>query len=181
MQRISVVGNSGSGKTTLAAALASRLGAPHVELDAMYHQRGWEPLAKEEFRARVAVLAAGEAWVIDGSYGSVLDLVWQRADTVVWLDLPRPVVMRRVIWRTLRRAVLRTELWNGNTEPWVNFFSVDPQKSVIVYAWKHYPVFQARCGTAAADQRNAHLTFVRLRNGREAAAFLADSSGPVGS
>lgn len=174
MQRVSVVGTSGSGKSTLAAALARRLGAPHVELDAIFHQQGWQPLPTEKFRARVAGLAAGETWVIDGNYAPVLDLVWQHADTVVWLDLPRHLTMRRLVWRTLRRFVLRTELWNGNREPWVNFFSTDPEKSVIAYAWKHYSTNRARFSSAEADPRNAHLTFVRLRTDKETAVFLRD-------
>jgi adenylate kinase family enzyme len=45
MQRVSVVGSSGSGKTTLAAQIARCLGAPHLELDSVFHQPGWEPLA----------------------------------------------------------------------------------------------------------------------------------------
>jgi len=56
VKRVSVVGNSGSGKTTLAAQLARRLAAPHLELDAVFHQRDWQPLPVEEFRARVAEL-----------------------------------------------------------------------------------------------------------------------------
>jgi adenylate kinase family enzyme len=179
VQRVSVVGASGSGKTTLAAAVARRLGCPRVELDAIFHQPGWQPLPLEEFRARVAELAAGETWVIDGNYAAVADLVWQRADTVVWLDLPRGVVIRRIIWRTLRRAVLRAELWNGNREPWINFFSADPEKSVIAYAWKTHRVIRARYASAEADPANAHLTFVRLRGDREAAAFLAAVLAPA--
>ncbi len=177
VQRVSVIGTSGSGKSTVATALARRLGVPNVELDAIYHQAGWEPLAKEEFHARVARLAAGDTWVIDGNYASVLDVVWQRADTVVWLDLPRHVTMRRIIWRTLRRFVLRTELWNGNREPWINFFSTDPQKSVIAYAWQQYPRNRARFSSAVTDPQNAHLAFVRLRTDREASAFLRNPDG----
>lgn len=172
MQRVSVVGVSGSGKTTLAAQIAGRLGAPHLELDSVFHQPGWQPLPADEFRARVAAFAAGDTWVIDGNYTSVLALVWQHADTVVWLDLPRAVVMRRLIWRTLRRAVTRAELWNGNREPWNNFFRADPEQSVIAWAWKHYPVYQARYAAAQADPANAHLTFVRLQAGRDIAAFM---------
>ncbi|MCA1843265.1 MAG: (d)CMP kinase, partial [Actinobacteria bacterium] len=63
---MSVVGNSGSGKSTLAVALASRLGVPCLELDAVFHQPGWTELPVGEFRARVADAAAGHAWVIDG-------------------------------------------------------------------------------------------------------------------
>jgi len=45
------------------------------------------------------------------------DVVWTRADIVVWFDLPRRTVMRQVVTRTLRRAITRAELWNGNREP----------------------------------------------------------------
>jgi adenylate kinase family enzyme len=51
VKRIVVVGSSGSGKTTLARALAGELGLAHVELDAIFHQPGWEPLADDEFVA----------------------------------------------------------------------------------------------------------------------------------
>ena len=60
---------------------------------------------------------AGEAWVVDGSYrGKLGDLVLEAADTVVWLDLPRRVWLPRLLRRTVRRIVLREELWNGNRE-----------------------------------------------------------------
>ena len=87
VRRVSVVGNSGSGKSTLASALAEHLEVPWIELDSIYHQPGWIPLPAPDFRARVEAAAAGDAWVIDGNYTAVRDLVWARADTVVWLDL----------------------------------------------------------------------------------------------
>src|ERR1700689_1509181 len=110
MRRVAVVGNSGSGKTTLAAAVAQTLGVPHLELDSVFQQPGWKPLDKDLFRVRVAEFAAGDGWVIDGNYSSVQDLVWQRADTVLWIDLPRRTVMRQLVRRTLRRMVTREEL-----------------------------------------------------------------------
>src|SRR4051794_8059709 len=105
MRRVSVVGTSGAGKSTLGKALAVRIGGDFLELDSVYHQPGWVPLPREEFRRRVSAAVAGERWVIDGNYTSnVKDLVWARADTVVWLDLPRRTVMRRIIWRSLWRG-----------------------------------------------------------------------------
>jgi adenylate kinase family enzyme len=190
VRRVSVVGVSGAGKTTLAAQIARGLGAPHLELDSVFHQPGWQPLAAEEFRARVDAFTAGDAWVIDGNYSStVLDLIWQRADTVVWLDLPRHLAMRRLIGRTLRRTITRAELWNGNREPWDNFFRADPEKSVILWAWKHYHIYRARYSSAPADPENHHLTFVRLTSNADIARFLgrisavspADSSPPAPS
>ena len=67
VRRVSVVGNSGSGKSTLARELASGLGVPHVELDSIFHQPGWEPLAEDEFRRLVTERADGDVWVIDGN------------------------------------------------------------------------------------------------------------------
>ena len=163
MRRVSVVGVSGSGKTTVARTLAARLSVPHIELDAIYHQPGWAALPAAEFRARIAALVAGEAWVIDGNYSStVQSLVWARADTVMWLDPPRRSVMPRIIWRTIRRIVLRQELWNGNRERLRNLLSWDPEQSVISWAWHHYPVYRQRYTAAVADPRFAHLTFIRI-------------------
>jgi hypothetical protein len=78
---------------------------------------------------------AAPAWVVDGNYSVVRDLVWDRADAVVWLDLPRRLVMRRVILRTLRRAVTREALWNGNREPMTNFSRLDPKVDIIRWTW----------------------------------------------
>jgi adenylate kinase family enzyme len=133
---VSVVGDSGSGKSTLGRELAARLAVPYVELDAIFHQPGWTPLPEEEFRRRVTAIVSGARWVIDGNYSAVRPLVWERADTVIWLDPPRSTVMRRIIWRTIRRAAGRTELWNGNRERWRNLFSFDKESSVIAWAWQ---------------------------------------------
>jgi adenylate kinase family enzyme len=171
VKRISVVGNSGSGKTTLAAEVSRRIAAPHLELDSVFHQPGWQPLPVEEFRARVAEFVAGDRWVVDGNYSSVQDLVWDRADTVVWLDPPRHRVMRQIIWRTLRRAITRAELWNGNREEWGSIFSADPAKSIIAWAWTSHRVVRERYSEAQADPANAHLTFIRVRGEGDVAAL----------
>ncbi|MGI8697411.1 MAG: AAA family ATPase [Mycobacteriales bacterium] len=89
MRRASVVGNSGSGKTALGRAFAERIGCRYVELDGIFHQSDWVPLPTEQFRDAVERIAATGSWVIDGNYSVVRDLVWRRADTLVFLDLPR--------------------------------------------------------------------------------------------
>src|SRR5690348_11890586 len=158
VQRVSVVGTSGSGKSTSGAVLAARLGADFLELDSVFHQPGWVPLPREEFRRRVAAAVAGQRWVIDGSCSSqVRDLVWARADTVVWLDLPRRTIVRRIIWRSFRRAAGRIELWNGNRERWRNFFTLDKEESVIAWAWQTYASRRERYLAAMADPENSHL------------------------
>lgn len=164
MRRVSVVGNSGSGKTTLARELADRLGVPYVELDAIFHQPGWQQLPKDQFRERVSELVARPGWVVDGNYSSVRDLVLRRADTVLWLDPPRRRVMRQIIWRTTSRAVLRRELWNGNRERIANLFRLDPDQSVISWAWVKHTHYRQTYRALSADPELGHLRFVRLES-----------------
>jgi adenylate kinase family enzyme len=175
VRRVSVVGTSGSGKSTLARELAAVLGVPYLELDGLNHQPGWQPLPAEEFRQAVAVRAAEDGWVIDGNYSAVQPLVWTRADTVAWLDLPKRTVMRQIVWRTLRRVAGRQELWNGNRERWRNFFSWDPGQSVIAWAWRKHAEYRTRYAAAARDPANAHLRFVRLASREEISRFLDEA------
>jgi adenylate kinase family enzyme len=181
VRRVSVVGTSGSGKSTLARELAEILGVPHLELDAVHHQPGWAPLPTDEFRRIVAARAAAGGWVIDGNYGRVRDLVWARADTVVWLDLPKRTVMRQVVWRTLRRVALRRELWNGNRERWRNFLTWNPEQSVISWAWHKHAPDHAKYAAAAAGPASAHLRFIRLASRRDVARFLAEARSEAGA
>ena len=149
------------------------LGVPHLELDGLNHQPDWEPLPQEEFRRIVAAKAAEDGWVIDGNYSSVQPLVWARADTVAWLDLPKSIVMRQVVWRTLRRVAGRQELWNGNREPWSNFLTLDPERSIIMWAWTQQGPYRRRYEAAMADPAWAHLRFVRLRSPAEIRRFVS--------
>jgi len=159
----------------VARALAAILGVPHLELDGIHHLPNWEPLAAGEFQRIVGGEAASDGWVIDGNYSSVQPLVWARADTVVWLDLPKRTVMRQVVWRSLRRVAGRQELWNGNRERWRNLFSWNPEESVIVWAWHKHAEDRAKYAAAAADPANAHLRFVRLTTRHGTDRFLDEA------
>lgn len=175
MRRIVVVGSSGSGKTTVAAAIADILGLPHLELDSVMHRGGWDSARGPEFSSEVAVLAQGDRWVIDGNYTShgTREAVWPRADTVVWLDLPRWRIMPRVILRTLRRVVTREVLWGGVREPWTNLYSLDPYRNIIVWAWtRHRHGREKYEGDLLAGAWD-HATVHRLRSPSQVKGFLA--------
>ena len=83
--------------------------------------------------------------------------------------------MRQIIWRTLRRVSRREVLWNGNRERWRNFFSLDPEQSVIVWSWKKHGEYRERFGAAMTDPANTHLTFVRLCSRAEVNDFTHGS------
>ena len=119
MRRVAVVGTSGSGKTTFGQALAVCLGFPLIQLDALNWGPNWTPADVETFRDRVRAATAADAWVCDGNYSAVRPIVLDRADTVVWLDLPLRTCVWRVIRRTARRSRTREDLWgSGNRESW---------------------------------------------------------------
>jgi len=170
--RIAVVGTTGSGKTTLASALAAQLALPHIELDSLNWQAGWRDLSRtdpDEFVRRATFAVAADAWVADGNYGLVRDFVWRRATHLVWLDYDRPVIMYRVIWRSLARALLRTELWAGNRERWGHMLR---PSHPIRWAWSTWGRRRIEYEERIGRSDYAHLVVLRLRRPRDAEQLL---------
>lgn len=167
MRRVAIIATaSGCGKTTFGRALAARLGVPFHELDAVHWRPGWREARPDELRRRVEPIVGGDAWVIDGSYrGKLGDLVLETADTVVWLDLPRRVWLPRLVRRTLRRVILREELWNGNRESLRN--ALVGRDSLFGYALRTAPRRRQRYPRELAQYRVA-----RLRTKAQVNAFL---------
>ena len=131
--RVLVAGSSGSGKSTLARHLAAALELRYVELDALHHGTNWTP--RPEFLHEVTRFAAGQRWVTEWQYRAVRDLLAERADLLISLDLPRRLVMRRVVRRTLSRRLRHVELWNGNVEPPLRTILSD-RDHIIRWAWR---------------------------------------------
>lgn len=168
-QRISVVGTSGSGKTTLARQISQRLAIPHVELDALHHEPNWTEAPIDVFRQRVEHFLSGDRWVVDGNYSKVRDIVWSRADTVIWLDYSLTVTMGRVVRRTFRRVVTQEELWNGNRETWQTMFSRD---SIILWALTTYRKKREQYPILFKQPEYAHLKVVHLHSPQATNAWL---------
>jgi adenylate kinase family enzyme len=178
MRRVSVVGSSGSGKTTFAAEIAARLGVPHVELDAIYWGPRWSHLDLETFRTRVREATATDAWVCDGNYSAVRPIVLERADTVVWLDLPLRTCLARMLRRTARRIRTGEELWGGNREDWREVFVGRD----ALFWWlirehrRKRREYTARFAAVDPEQ----LRMVRFRTSAEADRWLRDlPDGPL--
>ncbi len=169
-RRVNVVGSTGSGKTTFAAALADRLGVPHIEIDSLYWGPEWTGTDDEQLAARVAVAAAADRWVIDGNYSRIQPLIWVRADTVIWLDYSFPRSFWQLLRRTARRLVHRETMWSGNRETLRKALSRD---SILVWQLKTYRRVRRQYPERFADPRWSHLRVVHLRSPKEADLFLS--------
>lgn len=170
MQRIVVIGTTGSGKSTLAAQLARRLDVACIDLDALHWGPNWQGAPTEIFRERVAQAVSAERWVIAGNYSKVRDLIWTRADTLIWLDYPFPLVFWRLFRRTLTRIVTQEELWGGNRESWRGTFL--SRDSLLVWALKTHWKYRMSITLALQQPEYTHLRLLRLRSPRETARLL---------
>ncbi len=169
-RRVVVAGRSGSGKTTLARALGTRLDLPHTDLDGLFHGPGWTE--RPEFLDDVRRLVAGQRWVTEWQYGLARPLLLERADLLVWLDLPDSVVTWRVVRRTIGRGLRREVLWNGNREAPLRTFLTD-RDHVVRWSWRtRHRVREAMPGIRAT---HPDLRVVRLRSSREVRGWLASS------
>ena len=154
-QRIVIVGSTSAGKTTLAKQLAEGFELPRVELDALYWGPNWTPRPREELRARVAEALKGDKWVVDGNYSMARDLIWPRAETLIWLKYSLPVILWRLTRRTFRRLWTQEELWNGNREEWRIQFSRD---SLFLWVFTSYRRRRRTYEIVLKKPEYAHLT-----------------------
>jgi adenylate kinase family enzyme len=169
MQRILVIGCSGAGKSTLSRKLAAATGLPLIDLDFEYWRPGWVEPPKDEWRARIAEFCARPGWVMDGNYAGTLAMRVDRADTVMWLDYPRTVCLRRVLWRVAKDyGRVREGLPAGCPERFDAAF--------LRYIWNFNRTHRPRV-EAALDGHGAHVRVHRLTHDRGVRQFLASAAG----
>jgi adenylate kinase family enzyme len=164
------MGGSSVGKTTVSRRLAEKLGVPHVELDSLHHDAGWQeaPAGVLQARVRAALDAAPDGWVVDGNYQSKLgSLVLERADTAVHLDPELLPTFGRALRRTVGRTITREELWNGNREKLRFLFTRDWIPWWVLRTHRHYA---REIAERVAEQ--PHLAVVRLRSDDEVESWL---------
>ena len=171
-QRIAVVGVTGSGKTTLAQDLSKILSIPHIELDSIFWQENWVPLPVEEFRKIISQKVEGNTWIIDGNYGKVRDIIWQKADTIIWLDYGFWRIFYQLFQRTLQRVFLKEKLWNDNREHFRSqFLSTD---SLFIWAIKTYPKRKKLYPELFGKFEFAHLNIIRLNSPQETRKWVSE-------
>jgi adenylate kinase family enzyme len=166
-RRIMIVGPSGSGKSTLARAIGARLNLPVTHLDALFWLPDWVGRDEASFRQLIGEAANADAWVIDGNYSRHYDLRLPRADTIVFLDLPRHVYFPRTVWRMLKNyGRERGDIGPGCPERFDLAFFRD-------WVWT-YPVRGRPKTVALMASLPPHLHGITLSSRGEVEQFLSD-------
>jgi adenylate kinase family enzyme len=171
-KRVVVIGVTSSGKSTLAEALAGRFAMDFIELDALFWEPGWQEAPLEIFRARVEKAVQAEKWCLAGNYRTVRDLVWPKAEAVIWLDYPFMTVFRQLTRRTFKRWSNREVLWGTNVEPFLVHFKLWSQDSLVHWLFKTYWRRKREIPALLAQPEYSHLELIRFTHPRATARWL---------
>ena len=167
-----IIGTSGSGKTILAKNLSLYLNIRYIELDSYYHGSNWKQVDIDVFRQNILDTTNGiDSWIIDGNYLDLRDLIWPKADLIIWLDYPFYIVFTRLIKRTIQRFINKEILWNGNTE---NFFNkLFTKKSILLWAFKTHWKNRREFQTILVDTNEYNNKFIRIKKSIEIKELLS--------
>ncbi|WP_105565184.1 P-loop NTPase family protein [Microbacterium halophytorum] len=171
-RRILVAGVTGVGKTTLAARVGRLLDVPHVEIDDLHWGPGWAP--RPDFLDEVRKLASSGAWVTEWQYSDARPILLDRAQALVWIDLPFRVQYWRLIKRTVRRRVRRVALWRaGMVEPPLWTIFTNPEH-ILRWGWRTRNKYRREFGDVLSElAARDDFEFVHLRSVREVDRWVA--------
>jgi adenylate kinase family enzyme len=172
-KRIVVIGTTSSGKSTTARLLAEKLKLDFIELDALHWEPNWVETPDEIFHQRVDYATSTERWVVAGNYSVVRDLIWPRAEAVIWLDYPLMTIFKQLTHRTFRRWWTQEPLWGTNTENIWTHFKLWSEDSLYHWLFKTYWRRKREYPLLFAEPANAHLVLIHLKSPHEANIWLS--------
>ena len=164
MKRVLVIGPGGAGKSTFARRLGEVLNLEVTHLDRAYWRSGWTKPAAEDWQQTVTELARRDSWIMDGNFGGTLELRVKHCDTIIFLDMSRPLCLWRVVKRRLTyRNRSRPDMTEGCHEK----LDLDFILWVWNYSRRSRPRVVRLLNEVTGDKR-----VIWLRSPREAERFL---------
>jgi len=166
-KRVVVVGVTSSGKSTLAEKLAKRFDLNYIELDALNWELNWQSAPLEVFRARVEKATQAEKWIVAGNYRVVRDLIWPRAEAIIWLDYPLLTVLWQLTRRSFTRWWTQELLWGTNREPLWTHFKLWSKESLYNWLFKTYWRRKREFSILFSQPEYRHLKLIRFAHPKE--------------
>lgn len=171
MQRVSVVGTTGSGKSTFAERLAVAIDAQAIHLDDLMWLPDWQRRDDDAYTELLTTALQAERWVVDGNTRKSRALVWNNADTVIWLNYSFWVNFTRLLLRTMKRIKEKTEIFPGCQESFkTQFFSRD---SLLLWFFRTYGRRKKEYKDLFESQQFPHLRVIVIEKPRQAHQWLA--------
>ena len=171
-ERINVIGTSGSGKTTFARELAELLNLPCYEMDQLFWKADWQESSDDELFQRVHEVTSRSRWVLDGNYSRTIPIRWKEVQLVIWLDPSFVRTVFQVTKRTIRRSLIRQEIWpgTGNRESLRKAFLSND--SIIWWAITTHRNNRNKYSSIVSLPAYSHICFIRLNSRVGVASFL---------
>ncbi len=170
--RAVVIGTTSSGKSTLANQIAQKIGADFIELDALHWEPNWVEAPDDVFYKRVENALKSTSWVVAGNYHTVRDLVWSKAQIIIWLDYPFHIVFWRLLTRTIRRTATKEKLFSDNVESIWTHMKLWSEESLFHWLFKTYWRRKREIPKLLALSQHSHLQLIHFKHPRLADEWL---------
>ncbi len=161
MKKIMVIGCPGSGKSTFSRALHKITGIPLFHLDMMNWNEDRTTVEKSVFLERLSSVIQRDEWIIDGNYGSTIELRLQACDTVIFLDYPTDICLEGI---RERRGKARSDM------PWIE--NEDEEDTEFIEFIKSFNI-QSRPEITELLDKYSHKDIYIFKNRNEADKFLS--------
>jgi adenylate kinase family enzyme len=171
-KRLVVIGVTSSGKSTLAETLAKRFDMDFIDLDALHWEPHWQEAPLAVFRERVEKATRAEKWAVAGNYHTVRDLIWPKAEAVIWLDYPFLTVLLQLTRRTFKRWWNQEILWGTNREPLIQHFKLWSQDSLFHWLFKTYWRRRREIPIVLSEPDHRHLQLIRFSHPNQTQEWL---------
>lgn len=167
-----IIGTTSSGKSTLAEQLANKFGYSFIELDALHWEPNWTEAPLEVFQERVEIALQAPGWVVAGNYHIARDIIWAKAEAVIWLDYPFRIVFRQLTRRTFQRWWTRELLWGTNRESLWTHFKLWSEESLFHWLFKTYWRRKREYPLLFLLPEHQHLKIIHLKHPKETETWL---------
>ncbi|MBE7043787.1 MAG: adenylate kinase [Ruminococcaceae bacterium] len=166
MKKAIIIGCPGSGKSTFGRRLKQITGLPLYHLDMMYWNEDRTTVSKEVFLNRLKAVMNQPSWIIDGNYGSTMEMRMKECDTVFFLDYPTDVCIEGI---EARKGKPRSDM------PWINNDGTD--KDFVAFVKNYNRESRPKVMNLLERYASKNIILFRTRTESEQYLLLLEKKG----
>lgn len=167
IKRIAIIGNSGSGKSTLSQQLHKIYKLPVYHLDQYFWGPGWVHPNPDEYKIIHDNLCDLDEWIMDGVNLRLMEYRIQRADVIIFLDLPRYLCFYRIFKRLFKYYGKETPSGPKGCFEKISWASIP----FLKYVWNFKNKYPAKIKELLKDYANTKEIYV-LKSQKDIDQFI---------